>query len=271
MRYVNKLDSNKRIIYFFIQKQTMFLKNLFFKNNKNKHLFILSPPFCGSTLLSEIISTSNNVSCNNNIGLREGQHIPEVSKLIFTEDRWDPKKEIDWALIHSIWNKYWDRSKNILLEKSPPNICRANDIEKQFKDIKFICLIRNPYAQIEGKIRRHKITSLEAVRLTISYFKMQKENITKLNNVLLINYEDLTEKSETICQKIIEFIPEIGYIYSNITSKAHNYKGIKNMSIKNLNKDKIDNLTKKQIKEINSLLEKEKDLMDFFNYQIIKY
>ena len=57
------------------------------------------------------------MSCNNNIGLKEGQHLPETHNILFTQDRWDPNKKIDWLVIKSIWNKYWDRSKDILLEK----------------------------------------------------------------------------------------------------------------------------------------------------------
>ena len=89
-------------------------------------------------LLTEIISTSNQVSCNNNIGLREGQHLPLAHKLLFNDDRWDPYKEIDWELIKNIWHKYWDRSKDILLEKRPPNICRAEKIDKVFQDSKYL-------------------------------------------------------------------------------------------------------------------------------------
>ena len=153
MNYVNKLDSNKRKIYFhFISKKNS-IKNLFFSKKKNQHLFILSPPFCGSTLLTEILSTSRNLSFNNNIGLKEGQHLPETHNILFTQDRWNPNKKIDWLVIKSIWNKYWDRSKDILLEKSPPNICRAENINDVFNNSKYICLIRNPYAQIQSNIR----------------------------------------------------------------------------------------------------------------------
>jgi hypothetical protein len=76
MNYINKLNSPKRNLYFFAVSKKMALKNLFLAKKENQYLFILSPPFCGSTLLTEIISTSKNVSCNNNIGLREGQHLP---------------------------------------------------------------------------------------------------------------------------------------------------------------------------------------------------
>jgi stage III sporulation protein SpoIIIAA len=47
------------------------------KSINNTYLFILSPPFCGSTLLNEIISSSDNVSVNHTFGTREGQTLPK--------------------------------------------------------------------------------------------------------------------------------------------------------------------------------------------------
>ena len=43
----------------------------------------------------------------------------------------------------------------------------------------------------------------------------------------------------------------------------------KEMRITNLNEDSINLLSKDQVKKINSILEKEKDLLNFFNYSII--
>ena len=180
----------------------MALKNLFFAKKENQYLFILSPPFCGSTLLTEIISTSKNVSCNNNIGLREGQHLPNAHNLLFTEDRWDPNKEIDWNRIKKIWDKYWDKSKSILLEKSPPNICRANNIDKVFSNSKYICLIRNPYAQIQSNIRRYNTDIEEATEKYTSYLKFQRNNIETLENTLVISYEELADNPLKTKEKI---------------------------------------------------------------------
>ena len=153
----------KRLYYFGVRRK-IFLNNLLFKKNENQHLFILSPTYCGSTLLNEIISSSSNVSCNNNLGNREGQNLPETFKILFGEDKWDEKKDIDWKHIHKVWDKYWDKSKGILLEKSPPNICRAINIDKEFHNAKFICLVRNPYAQAEGSIRRNNSSAKYAAQ-----------------------------------------------------------------------------------------------------------
>ena len=67
------------------------IPNFIFSKKDHIYLFILSPPFSGSTLLNQIISSSKNVSCNNNIGTREGQTLPGVKKIMFDKKRWDEK------------------------------------------------------------------------------------------------------------------------------------------------------------------------------------
>ena len=269
MNYVNKLGSTKRLLYFFLVRKKIALKNLFYSNSTNQHLFILSPPFCGSTLLNEILSSSRNVSCNNNIGLREGQQLPIVKDILFTKERWNPEKDINWQVIHSIWNKYWDRSKAIFLEKSPPNICRAKKIEKEFHNAKFICLTRNPYAQAEGKMRRHNTPAKEAAILSIQYLKYQKENIEQLKNTLLISYEELAENPTKTKNSIIAFVPELCDMNIDLKFKAHNLRAEKNMTITNLNPEKIANIKADDLTIINTIFKKEKKLLNYFNYQII--
>ena len=269
MNYINKLNSPKRNLYFFAVSKKMALKNLFFAKKENQYLFILSPPFCGSTLLTEIISTSKNVSCNNNIGLREGQHLPKAHNLLFTEDRWDPNKKIDWNRIKKIWDKYWDKSKSILLEKSPPNICRANNIDIVFSNSKYICLIRNPYAQIQSNIRRYNTDVVEATEKYISYLKFQRNNIETLENTLVISYEELADNPLKTKEKISSFLPLLEDINIDLKFNAHNMYQKKQMGITNLNQESIQALTKDQINSINTILDKEQDLIKYFNYNIL--
>jgi hypothetical protein len=269
MNYINKLNSPKRNLYFFAVSKKMALKNLFLAKKKNQYLFILSPPFCGSTLLTEIISTSKNVSCNNNIGLREGQHLPNAHDLLFTKNRWDPNKEIDWNRIKKIWSKYWDRSKPILLEKSPPNICRANNIDKVFSNSKYICLIRDPYAQIQSNIRRYNTDIKVAAEKYISYLKFQKKNIENLEDTLVISYEELADNPSNAKEKISAFLPLLEDININLKFNAHNMHQKKQMGITNLNQESILALSKDQINSINTILNKEQELIKFFNYNIL--
>ena len=89
MKQENIFHNNKRRLYYFLVRQKLVLKYLFLKKTEVKFLFILSPPYCGSTLLNQLLSTSKNVSCNNNLGTREGQLLPGVREFMFQKDRWN--------------------------------------------------------------------------------------------------------------------------------------------------------------------------------------
>ena len=47
-------------MYYTFLKFSRYFTNKFFGLNKHKFLFILTPPYCGSTLLNQILSTSKN-------------------------------------------------------------------------------------------------------------------------------------------------------------------------------------------------------------------
>jgi len=268
MKYINKLGSIKRLLYFNMIAKKILLKNYFFSNKEFSYLFILSPPFCGSTLLTQIINSSKNVSCNNNIGLMEGQHLPIAKDLLFTKDRWSVEKKIDWIKVKSIWHKYWDLSKPILLEKSPPNIIRVDKIKQHFNNVKFICLVRNPYAQIQSNLRRYNTDIKEAASDYINYLKFQKENLTKYQSIL-IKYEDLTEKPEIEKEKIVQQNSELNDIKINLKFSAHNIRKSKKLALTNLNKESIDKLSKEQLIAINKIFKKEENILSYFEYSII--
>ena len=114
------------------------IKKKFVGRKDNKYLFILSPPFCGSTLLNHIISSSTNVSSNNNFNSREGQQLPEVKSMMFdNKSRWHPDTTFDWDFIKPVWEKYWDVTKPVLLEKSPCSIVRADTLANVFQPVSY--------------------------------------------------------------------------------------------------------------------------------------
>ena len=235
--------------------------------NNNKFAFILCPPFCGSTLLNQFISTSKNVSSNNNKGTREGQNLESTRKMMFDHhDRWNVNRKFDWNFIKKEWLKYWDTESPILLEKSPPNIIRAFEIQDTFSPSFFICMTRNPYARIsrdKGKRDLKKVTESVVIQL-----KYQKKNIEGLNNVIFFTYEEFTNNPKKIKEKLERFLPELNDLDISFTSTAHNYLR-KKMKITNLNKGKISKLNQNDLDKINSVLKKEKEILSYFGYKLI--
>ncbi|MEE2700208.1 MAG: hypothetical protein VYD71_02460 [Bacteroidota bacterium] len=90
----NKLNSTKRRFYFFFVRQSLAIKNLFFAKKQNTYLFILTPLFSGSTLLNQILSTSENIICNNNIRLREVQHLPKTNEIMLINSIFENEKNV---------------------------------------------------------------------------------------------------------------------------------------------------------------------------------
>ena len=61
----------------------------------------------------------------------------------------------------------------------------------------------------------------------------------------------------------------LNYININLKFTAHNIRKKKKMGITNLNKESISTLSKEQIENINMILNKEQDLLKYFNYSIL--
>ncbi len=248
------------------------VKRKIHKIPQNKYLFILSLPNSGSTLLSKILTTSKNVSANNTQGTCEGQTLPTVRKLMFDHDeRWNEQLTLDWAYIQAEWRKYWDVTRPVLLEKSPPNLIRAKSIITHFQPSYFIILIRNPYAICDGFLNRKKNPweAEVAAKFVIHQLKLQRKNAEQLSNRLILSYEFLTTKPTEFKCQLLEFLPEISDIQTDITFNVHNKIG-KAMTLQNLNPIKINRLTSAQIKTINTVFLPEKETLNYFNFPILR-
>ncbi len=247
------------------------LKRWLLPQPSHSFLFILSPPHCGSTLLTEILLLSKEVSGNNPVGTKEGQQLPELRKRMFHEkNRWDPSHEMDWHFIKKVWKKHWDVTKPVLLEKSPPNLVRALEIEKHFRPAYFIILVRNPYAHCESMMRRNGVSATEAARVAIDCLEHQQRNCHSLKRVLVLSYEDLTTNPVKTIKQIQAFLPNIGGI--NIKDKefsAHNSLHRK-MAIVNFNDQSINRLSAKDLAILNECFQSQRGLLEYWGYQLIR-
>jgi len=248
-----------------------------------RHLFLLSPPLSGSTAITQLIETSPNVSVFPGKG--EGQHLREARNILFGDERWNPDLPIDWVKVRNIFFQYWSPFKSIRFEKSPPNIVRAIELERVFRNSLFLVTLRNPYAQIEGLLRRQwqfnkygpqssplfPVTPKVAAEFWIKTAKFQMYNLEHLGNTCFFSYEELAEKSDDTIRRITNFLPELGELNIESEFTAHNITGKPISGFKNLNQQKIQNLTEQQLEEINLVLGRHEDLLANFHYQLIEY
>ena len=170
----------------------------------SSYLFVLCPPYCGSTLLWKLLSTSANVSALPD----EGQFLPEL-KDIMRDRPWDAENSLPWPDIKQVWDAYWDRDKPVLLEKSPPNIIRTGDILAHFQPVQFIIMVRNPYAQSEGLMRRNHWPARRAANFAMMCLRTQLKNRRQLDNATVLTYESLVQDPAGACAAIVESNPEL--------------------------------------------------------------
>ena len=117
MRLHNSYRWYLHLLYYKFLKISRFFTNNFFGKKEHKFLFILTPPYCGSTLLNQILSTSNNLSCNNHLGVREGQLLPEVKDIMFYNKGWHNEVIYPWEKIKNVWIRLWVRQRIELIDE----------------------------------------------------------------------------------------------------------------------------------------------------------
>jgi len=237
-------------------------------NNKpnsknNKYLFILCPPFSGSTILHKIINTHPNVSTfigNPDTIEGQGQGFLIYDDENYESNRHNENYELPVERLKQLFDKHWNHDKPLLCDRSPPFVHFAHQIEsyfEQFGDVYFICMIRNPYAT-------RWIKESNWVR----FAEEQKRNIETLKHVTHFTYEELVSDQEFVVEKLNDFLPEFtegefDFSVGDIEHFNKNDNRCKKISKRYL--DRVDNADSK-----NEILQDNKHLLDFFGYNYIE-
>ncbi len=228
---------------------------------KHKYLFILCPPSSGSTLLWQLLRTSPHVG----FFRAEGQTL--VKDILFTAQRWDPALPVAWEKVRAAWESAWDMSKPVLLEKSPPHLVRARQLQEHFPGSHFVVMVRNPYAYCEGIRRRWRndLNYATIARRWVERAVFQCDNRAGLQRVLFFTYEELCADAESICRRLVGFVPELERLQPQREFAVFE----KNLPMKDLNARQIARLSASDIREINAVLGGHRQLLAEFGYEMI--
>ena len=108
-------------------------------------LFLLVTPYGGSTALAKILDTSSKSMTLHESG--EGQWlIPGL----YQHYHWFPNMVVNWDSVRSVWlDGYQSRKKQdnniaVIIEKSPPNVVRVEQLKENFAHTRFLGFVRNP-------------------------------------------------------------------------------------------------------------------------------
>ena len=226
------------------------------------YVFVLCAPYCGSTVLWRLLGTSESVSSLP----AEGQVLPEVKEMMYGPRRWDAEYRLPWQTIKEVWERYWDLSKPLVVEKSPPNLIRTEDIIRNFHPAYFIIMVRNPYAHSEGLMRYNRWKAKQAAEFSAYCLKRQKENALSLKNSVSFSYEELVHNPQDVCTKMRSLLPALGYLKYDAKLRAHSILGQNSRQLVDFNEVKMRNLGRGDIKTITDVLKESDEIMKWWGY-----
>lgn len=198
------------------------------------YLFILSPPYSGSTVLWRLLQTSSQVSALPD----EGQKLPELRSMMRNKP-WDVNTVFDWNVISRTWHGYWDCSKSILLEKSPPHLCRADIIARHFQPAKFILLLRDPLAISEALHRRNGMDWEPAAKRWCEWLAMHMKVRAQFTDSFLLYYEDMVADPASTFAALGAWLPALADVDHNSPIEAHAIDGVHRRPLSDMNRKKL--------------------------------
>lgn len=251
------------------------------------HLFVIGPNQSGSTFVTRAIER-----CSATWSLsREAQHMlgyqgPDTlhhdipltwASSSESVDFIGARDNYDWGKNRKAW--YFQaqaarRDASIFVTKSPPFLLITDQIAEHFKQVRFLFIIRNPYAVVEGICRRtikqesERTEALSiAARHIMTCFEYQKQNIEAYQSSgLFLSYESICCQPLGSGQKLQGLVPELTELDFNQRIAV---KGMYDEQLRNMNDDHIGRLGPEDIRVINEVFARKLDLMGFFGYQLL--
>jgi len=240
-------------------------------------LFLITPPYSGSTAIARLLNTSHRTAFLQKRG--EGQWlVPGLS----AKGRWDPDMPVDYPSVKAVWLRAFQdllpltQTTDVVIEKSPPNMVRIERLADQFRDCSFIANHRDPYANCASILyRRHEADSLgrperlaALQKLTHTWLKktrMLRDLVDRLGCPLL-TYEAFCADPSTIMPLLSLPTGVADTIDPDAEVQVKDYAP---QRISNQNERQIAHLTDEEIAAMSSILENERDLLGFFNYETL--
>jgi hypothetical protein len=240
-------------------------------------LFIITPPYSGSTALCQLLNTSERSMLLDPRG--EGQWlIPGLSKT----DRWDSSKKVDYNSVRAVWlEKYQQTLRSnpaidVVIEKSPPNMVRMEALSSLFDSCSFLANNRNPYANCASILYRHHDADNMEANMRLEFLGKQahdwlmrsatiRDLISRLD-VPLITYEKFCENPAAVLP-LLRTPPGVA---ETINPEAEvQVKDYPSLTISDQNARQTAKLSSFEINHLTRIFTEQADLLAYFGYQTL--
>lgn len=251
-----------------------------------KHLFLLCPNNSGSTYLSQAIAQSRKVWSLK----REGQHTFGFAGPDTANSKWPliwgaadesithfAQGQYDWERTRKAWYlqaQSSDVNAPVFHTRSPPFLLIPDQLVASFAKTRFLLMVRDPYAALEGILRRWTRSSqypaeeLPAIgaRHLVTCFEHQRRNRERFAEIsAYFTYEQLCEDPADIATRIAALMPELDDL--DLTQRL-SVKGAYDEPLRNMNADQIARLAPGQIAAATAVFRENESLFAAFDYQL---
>lgn len=190
---------------------------------KHRFVFIGGLHRSGTSLLAKLLAQHPLISSFSGTGVPEdeGQHLQDVfapavayggaGKFGFvpeshlTEDS-DLITDQNRVKLFSQWRRWWDTSRPLFLEKSPPNLIRARFLQALFPESYFIMVLRHPVA-VSLATRKWSRTGVHSL---LAHWLICHRTFIRdaayLKHVLVVRYESLVAEPQATIDRLCAFL-----------------------------------------------------------------
>jgi hypothetical protein len=235
-------------------------------------VFILTPPYTGSTTIAKYLATSPNIGLLRRNG--EGQKlVPGIQR------NWNADARIDGESIKSTWlNRYQEINSDgrikIIVEKSPPNMVRIEVLRSLFRETTCLVNNRDPVAFCSSTFFRNtpdlnqlkeadRLNALQKKALNWVLHSSILKEYSSAHKVAACSYEqfcDLPQSLQTILEKAT------GKAIQPDENPVLKIKDYRPSGIENKNQEQVQRLSKIEIESIVDTLRPYSALTSFFGY-----
>jgi hypothetical protein len=131
-------------------------------------------------------------------GFAPEAHLTEASPLATPENA---------ARLLAEWSPYWDLSKPVLLEKSPPNLLKTRFLQALFPEASFVVVLRHPIPITLATARWRQTRRLHRlVEHWLRCYERFAADRDRLERLRVVRYEDLVDRPEETLHGILRFL-----------------------------------------------------------------
>lgn len=177
----------------------------------------------GTSLTHEILRSHPKISGFHETGVPEdeGQHLQEVykpaiafggmgrfgfNKKSFMDENHELATADNARKLYDAWSRYWDTSKPILIEKSPPNLVRMRFLQALYPHSKFIAVLRHPLAIAYATAKWSRMPIPVLLEHNLRVYEQFRREMPYLNALYVFRYEDFVKTPQAHISELWEWI-----------------------------------------------------------------